>query len=46
MPYVAPNFGVHERPESGELRLMVNGKLDLASVPLLEKRLDELKPQR
>lgn len=37
-----PQFTIREVDEPGRLRITVSGELDLATVPALERRLDEL----
>jgi len=42
-PRNSPRFQIDEREDEGRLRLTLIGELDLASAPVLEKRLVELR---
>jgi anti-sigma B factor antagonist len=41
-----PHFEVDEHQEEGRLRLTLSGELDLAAVPVLEERLEQLRSDR
>jgi anti-sigma B factor antagonist len=40
-----PDFDIEEKREAGVVRLVLSGELDVASAPLLQGRLDELRAE-